>query len=256
MKPGEAPTVSDASNSPQWRRIVLLVGLAISAGTGLAWSLEHRLHSIPGVLEAEKTVIATSHAVRVRSISVKTGQSVIPGQPLCQLIDVLLEDQLIGKRREIAEYEAEMSRAKAAAEVEIAWRRRELQTEIFEIQLKVAGLSQDKLNKQVEEFAWKDRLSTAEPMMVITGIETSNPFRPVSLNQNQPDDQRLLAMLREDAAAGSAETLSIQIALCEHRLKKLEELDNGLEAKIHASSGVDVAEARLNGSRKEIGRRT
>jgi multidrug resistance efflux pump len=238
MKPGETTTVTDASNVPQWRRIGILLILAISAGTGLAWSLEHRQHSIPGTLEARRAVIATSRTVRVREISVAMGQSVTPGQPLCQLIDAELEDRLIGKRREVAEYEAEIARAKASADVEIAWRHRELQEEIFEIQLKVAGLSQEKLSKQVEEYAWKDRLSATEALVIPTGTGS--------------DDRRLMAILKEDAAAGTSEALTTQIALCEQRLKNLESLDKDLESKIRASSGVDVAEARLNGAKQEL----
>ena len=252
MKPDETPTVVEASNMPQRRRIGILICLAVSAGTGLAWSLEQRMPSFSGILEAKKTVVTTNCTARVKEVSVKTGQSVIPGQALCQLIDASLEDRLIGKRREIAEYEAEITRSKAAADVELAWRRRELQTEIFETQLKLAGLVQEKLNKQVEQIAWKERLSVTDSLVIPTGAEVDNPFRSISIDLSRPDDRRFMAMLREDAAAASAEALTTQIALCEQRLKNLEVLEKNLEVKIRASSGVDVAEARLNGSKQEM----
>jgi len=59
-------------------------------------------------------------------------------------------------------------------------------------------------------------------------------------------------MLREDAAAASAEALATQIALCEQRLTKLELLEKEIEAKIRASSGIDVAETRCQGAKQEL----
>lgn len=207
------------------------------------------VNTFPGSIEARKTLVAASQTARIKEISVKTGQAIAVGDPLIQLIDAQLEDRLTGKRREIAALEAEVSRAKAVAEVELAWRRRELQAEIFETQLKVAALSQEKLNKQVEQIAWKDRLSSFGQDSIALLSDGDHPFRTVSA---MSDDRRLHAMLREDAAASAAETLAAQIALCEQRLKSLTALDHSLDTKIRASSGVDVHEARLTGVKQEL----
>ncbi|WP_157605810.1 HlyD family secretion protein [Schlesneria paludicola] len=236
-----------------WRRVGLFVCLAASAGTGLGLLLEYTgQKTFPGSIEARRTVVTASRAARIQEVSVKTGQSVAVGDPLIQLIDTQLEDRLNRKRRDLAELEAEVARSKAIAEVELSWRRRELQSEIFETQLKVAALSQEKLNKQVEQIAWKERLSAGDSGIGPLLAETDHPFRPISASLTQPDDRRLQAMLREDAAAAAVEAIGTQVALCEQRLKKLEELDQDLNGKIRASSGVDVAETRFNSAKEEL----
>lgn len=245
--------VAQPSVSSQRRRTGLLICLAISAGTGTVWLLDQlRVQSFPGSIEAQRTIIATNRAACVKEITAKIGQTVSSGDPIVQLTDTQLEDRFANKRGEIAEFEAELSRSKAAAEVEIAWRRREIQKDIFETQLKIASLSQEKLNKQVEQIAWKERLNAADNNILPTTADGDHPFRSISMDLQAPDDHRLQAMLREDAAAATAEALEAQIALCEQRLKTLESLEKSLEVKIRASSGVEVSEARLNAVKTEL----
>ena len=249
MMSGETTPVPTVTQPTPWRRVGLFVCLAASAGTGLACLLEScGQKSFSGQIEARRTLVTASRAARIQEVSVKTGQSVAIGDPLIQLIDTQLEDRVSGKRRDLAQLEAEVLRAKAIAEVELSLRSREVQTEIFETQLKVAALSQERLNKQVEQIAWKERLQANDSFVA----EVDHPFKPISATLNQPDDRRLQAMLREDAAAAAVEAISTQVALCEQRLKKLEALDQELNAKIRASSGVEVAEARFNGAKEEL----
>lgn len=254
MTPSELTHVSHPSPSRQRNRLGLLVGLALVAGSAVAWLLDWSGDQVyPGSLQSRTTVVTSNCAARISEVSAKAGQTVAPGDPLLQLVDLQLEDRLIAKRREIAELEAEVSRAKVAAEIDLAWRRRDLQSEVFETQLKEAALSQEKLNKQVEQLAWKDHLTGVDSNVSPMVAEVDHPFRSISRQlQLRPDDRRLQAMLREDAAAATAETLATQIALCEQRLKTLAVLEHDLETKIRAASGVDVNEARLTGARLEL----
>lgn len=253
MTMSELPHLSVPEGIAPRRRIILMICLAVSAGSGLAWYLEGTgFHSFPGTIEARTTVVTTTREARVDAVSVKPGQPVIPGDPLFQLIDSQLDDRLANKRREIVEFEAEAGRIRAVADVELAWRRRELQTEIFETQLKVAGLVQEKLNKQVEQIAWKDHLACVESDFSSLITDGDHPFRSITQELHRPDERRLQAMLREDAAAASAEALGAQIALCEQRLKKLELLDKEIETKVRASSGIELAETRLNAAKQQL----
>lgn len=236
-----------------WRRIVILIGLAVTAGSGLAYFLEGKgFQAIPGTIEARTTTIVTNRIGRVDSVVAKVGQSVVPGDTLFQLVDPQLDDRLLNKRREISEYEADALRTKAATDIELSWRRRDLQAEIFEMQLKVAALSQEKLNKQVEQIAWKEHLTSCDPNVDNAIPVSGHPFRSVSLEIHTPNERRLQAMLREDAAAAAVETLTAQLTLSEQRLKTLEQLDQEIESKVRASSGIDLAETRLNGAKKEL----
>ncbi len=251
--PTNLPVNTDISTSMRRSRTGLIIGLALIAGTGFAWVLGwsgERAHR--GSIQSRTTVVKSNCVARIRDVSVKPGLSVAPGDALFQLVDVQLEERLIGKRREIAELEAEVNRARVSAEVDFAWRRRELQSEVFETQLKESALSQEKLNKQVEQLAWKDHLTNSDSNVSPVVAEVDHPFRSIKRELHLPDERRLQAMLREDAAAASTETLATQIALCEQRLKSLAALEKELQTKIRSSSGVDVAEARLHGAKQEL----
>lgn len=246
-------SVPEPSRSLQRRRFAIMLVLAISAGTGLAWYLELAgLRAFASSLEARTTVVTANRAARIQDVAVKTGQTVVPGDALFQLIDGQLADRLEAKRRELAQSEIELGRSKAVAEVEMTWRRRDVQAEIFETQLKIATLSQDKLNKQVEQIAWKDHLTNVESSIESSNNDENSPFRSISMTLRSPDERRLQAMLREDAAAAAVEAIATQVALCEQRLKKLESLEKEIESKIKASSGVDLAEARLASIKQEL----
>ena len=240
-------------NSLRRSGIGVLLGLALVAGTGFAFLLEWSgERSYPGCLQSRTTLVTANCMARIREATVQSGQSVAPGSPLFQLVDVQLEDRLITKRREIAELAAEIARGKISTEIDLAWRRRELQAEVFETQLKEAALSQEKLNKQVEHLAWKEHLTSVDSNISPMVAEVDHPFRSISRELHLPDERRLQAMLREDAAAATAETLATQIALCDQRLKSLAALDKELELKLRSASGVDVNEARMNGAKQEL----
>ena len=251
--PGDlSPTTLQPSSSSLIRK-GLYIGLALIAGTGVARLFEYvGEHPYPGALRSRVTLVSSNCLAQVREVSVKAGQTLSPGDSLVQLVDSKLEDRIISKRREIAELEAEMIRVKIAAEVDLAWRRRELETEVFETQLKETALTQERLNKQVEQLAWKDYLACADASISPIGAASDDPFRSLTKELQLPDERRLQSMLREDAAAASAETLSIQITLCQERLTRLAALEKNLEQKIRAGSGVDVIEAKLKGAQREL----
>ena len=251
--PGDlSPTTTQPSSSFLIRKGIY-IGLALIAGTGVARLLEYAgEHPYPGALRSRVTLVSSNCLAQVRDVSVKAGQTLSPGDSLVQLVDSKLEDRIISKRREIAELEAEMIRVKIAAEVDLAWRRRELESEVFETQLKETALTQERLNKQVEQLAWKDYLACVDVLISPIGAATDDPFRSLTKELQLPDERRLQSMLREDAAAASAETLSIQITLCQERLARLAALEKNLEQKIRAGSGVDVIEAKLKGAQLEL----
>lgn len=252
MTIGETSDPSHGTDTIPWRRIVLLVLMALVAGGGAAWFLEGKgLPSFHGTIAARTTVIAATQAARVDAVLAKSGQAVVPGDALFQMGDSQLQDRLARKQKEIAQYESDVNRAKATADVELAWRRRELQTEIFETQLKLAALAQEKLNKQVEQIAWKEHLASTDAGE-LSASNRDNPFRAISLEVHSPDERRLQAMLREDAAAASVEGLTAQIALCEERLKKLDSLEKQIESKVIESSGTHAAEMRLASAKQEL----
>ena len=237
------------------RRMAVLFLAALAAGIGVATWLEGRgAASYAGQLQARTTSVAAGRAARIASMTVTTGQRVVPGEKLLELADDRLVGQITAKKRELVELEADVQRVKATADVELEWRRRELQNETFQTQLKAATMTQEKLSKQVEQLAWQEHLTSrntdldAGPSLV----ETASPFRSIILHTHVMDERRLQAMLKEDAAAGAAESLGTQLTLCDQQLERLKKLGEDLPNKIRLSVGVELAETRLTRVREEL----
>ena len=237
------------------RRLAILCLTALAAGIGLATWLEIRgAASYVGQLRARTTSVAAGRGARIASVSVAAGQRVVPGEKLFELADDRLVGQIAAKKREMTELEADVQRVKATADVELEWRRRELQSEAFQTQLKAAAMTQEKLSKQVEQLAWQEHLSSRNAELDARGalVEAASPFRSIILNTHVMDERRLQALLKEDAAAGAAESLATQLTLCEQQIERLKKLGEELPGKIRLSAGVELAETRLARAREEL----
>ena len=238
------------------RRLAVLCLAALAAGIGVATWLEVRgAVSYAGQLQARTTTVTAGRAARIALMIVTPGQRVVPGEKLLELIDDRQAGQITAKKRELLELEADLQRVKATADVDLEWRRRELQGEMFQTQFKANSISQEKLSKQVEQLAWQEHLTSrikdlqAGPPLA----EAMSPFRSIILNTDILDERRVQAMLREDAAAGAAEALATQLTLCEQQLERLQKLGEELPSKVRVAAGVDLAETRLTRVREELG---
>ena len=215
-------------------RIAVFGGAALVLGAAVSgWLQSRQGATIPAVLKAKTTGIAAGRVCRLAEVFVKPGAAVVADQPLFRLADERLEARVAAKQREIRKLTAEVERVEAAAEVDLAWRRRELQGDIYRAQLEQARLLQERLSSQVEQIAWQEHLKGLDAWV---GESTSELLvQPITLSRTRPNTARLEAVLKEDAAATAAETVDAQLTLCEERLTSLQQLAAQLEAKVRVS---------------------
>lgn len=223
-------------------RTVIVGAAALVAGIWATTQIDRQVNqTFAGRLQSRMVTITAQQPARLKSISVSPGERVSAGTPLFVLESEEIVVQPASTRQQGAEQLQQTAlRVKAAAELEINWRRRELQGEMFQTQLRMASLTKEKLHLDVAQIAWREHLSASAvfqeeppPVSVFRFISDAPP--PVT-------DERVRAMLREDAAAATAEAITAQIALCEQRLTELRNLDSLLDAQIRTSHGVDRAE--------------
>lgn len=224
-------------------RLAVCGGAALCLGVAVTgWLDGRRGESVSAVLAAKTTAVTAGRDCRLAEVFAESGAAVAAGQPLLRFVDERLDGRMASKGRERSEAAVELQRVEALAEVEIAWRRRELQGEIYQTQLQVTQLQQQRLSRQVEQIAWQEHL---QEWVDWAGDGPSELLiQPVTLSRSQPDAQRLQALLKEDAAASALETLDKQLELSEARLKELSQLTTELDQKVRVSVGVDVARAR------------
>lgn len=230
-------------------RLVLLAILVLGAGASLTAGLDlmESRHCV-GSLEAPVATITANRSAQVARIHVSPGSVVAIGQPLVTLVDPSIQERVSSLQRQLEEAKAEVDRSQAEAAVDLEWRRRELKAAEFEAQLRAADLLQQQFQKQVEHVAWQDYLKRLNPVTSLASLKAE--AGSLLFDKTLPDEERLKALLAQDAAATSAEAVAVQLQICERRLVDLKELDEDLVQLIRKAHGVEVAAAkvsRLNG---------
>lgn len=221
-----------------------LFGLALSA-----WIADSGDHLIPATLQAKTLSVSAARPAILAELFVKPGQTVAPDTPLFRLADDRLTGRIAAKRREQTELSAELARVEAAADVDLEWRRRELQNDVFQTELRAAELLQARVHHQVEQLAWEEQLAGLDWWI---GVGAHTDVQPIALEVDAPNLARLQALLRSDQAASSLEANAAQLALCQRKLAELAELEAKLTEKVRISAGVDVAQTRLQRAAAEL----
>lgn len=230
-------------------RFVVLAFVAGCCGMGVASWLDGRARpAFTGRLLAHTVSVTAGRSARIVQLPAATGATVAPGDTLVVVADDRLDARIREQELEVKELEADAARVTAAADVELQWRQRELQAELFELQLKAAGFLQEKINRQVEQIAWQERLNAIQSW---SEDDQQGQFGRL-LQAGFPDDGRIQAMLREDAAASASEAIGVQLGLCEQRMGEIRKLSQELEGKIKVSAGVDLAQQRLARARDDL----
>lgn len=256
MSSTEVPNSSGSHSATRVssRRLLMLCAASLAAGIGVAKWLDVRGSiSYGGALQSRTTSITADRTARIQEILLVPGQRVVPGDKLLQLTDDQLATRIVEKQRELLELEADLKRAQASAAVEIEWRKRELNGEIFQTQMKVSSVTQERTARQVEQLAWQDHLKSLPPELTGPAVaDAVLPVRSVILDSPFADERKLQAILREDAAAIAAEALTEQLALCDAQLERLRKLERELPEKVRVSVGVDLIETRIAGTHEEL----
>ena len=250
--PAPATNTPMPVNPRPWLRALVLAAIALVGGRWLTQTLDRESsHGYPGRLQARIFTVTAELPARLQEINVTPGKRVAAGDVLLALGEQPDAAALAELRQDVARREQEAQREKAAVELEIRWRRRELQAEMFQTQFKLAELRQQKLHLDVEQLAWHEQLSTSA---VFSGTEqpTSLPRLLSQPSVESVSERRIRAMLQEDAAAVAAEALASQIALCEQRLDGLRALDLGLEAQVAKSHAVEQLELAARESAERL----
>lgn len=231
-------------------RVLLFSVLALAAGCGTAiWLNQVRFERFPGYLQARMQTLTADRDARIAQILVGPGTVVVPGQPIVVLQDQELEERLRTRKQEIESLEIELTRTRAALDVQIEIQQRDIRDRIFETRLRSA-----QLQRQRAEFP----LEVPAPTKVVEQWTHSNPVvvlpgKPLPIfNAND----RVVTALAEEPASISrivpAPMTNPEMELCTERIAELERLSQDLPQKIGRSMGVDLAQTRVDHARAAL----
>lgn len=232
-------------------RILLLSLVAFALGIAISVGLERTRHDeFFGTYHVKAHVVTARREGRLAEWLVKSGAITKIGQPLVRLVDDSLDSALSRKQCEIVSLRAELAQAEAKVAVELEWRLRDVNSDVFETKLKSAYFIKQQYVTTLEGLAIQDLLKETDP---IATQELENPaLRPLVIPTRKFDERRMRLLVEQEAAQNTQEVAAAQVKLCDERLMQLEKLGARLAEKIRASSGIDVAKARLELAELEL----
>ena len=223
-------------------RTVLLCIVALIVGTAIvAWLGQSTAGTYVGYLHAAKSEVRATCDGRLEKIVVSEGQLVEPGATVAVLHRTELANRIAVARRDAETAEKALARASARAEIDLAWRLKQLEEELLDNRLRSAELLQSRFDQELKQQAWDEYLREGSQ----TGSDSARPLGKVSHETSDVPAGRIRALVEKEAAANAAEVNQVQIQLCEKRIAELEALKSQLQGQVRRAIGVEQAEAQL-----------
>lgn len=233
-------------------RIIVFSVTALVLGVATVWTFAHSGHqTYSGRIVSRTTFVTADRSGVVTELMAHESDRVTLGDPLVSLTDEELQEQIAGAQESVATLTAALKQAEAHANVELAWRLKEIDEDITATQLQAAGFLKEKYNYEMERSMWADVLSSHETVMFDQGDEV---FKSVVLRNRLPNDTRMSAVMRMESAANAVDVSAAQVEICDGRLSELRRLKEELPEHIRDMAGVDTAEAELARAQAELER--
>ena len=225
--------------------LVLFVGIKITG-----WMEASGTESFRAVLHAHSTTITADRTTRILKLLVDEGASADIETPIVVLTDEGLAAKRQAQRDEVESRRMELSKATSQAEMDLVWRMKQLDAEILDLRLRSAEFLKHKFDEDVEKTAWNEVVPKTRHF--VSPTDPDSVFRTVEYETTTLGQLQIEALLKRSAALNAFEVSSVQIQLCEDRLKTLATLKADLPGKIRLSAGVVETEHRYRQAVDEL----
>lgn len=231
-------------------QVLAVVILALGGGVAASqWLAEGRTAKFYGYVHPRMTTIAAPRSGVIATIETRTGDLVEPGSLIARIADESLERRFEAKQGNIASMEAELMRSQAQAELDLDWRLRDLDSDICELQLLAATYQKERYDFELRKSMLSDSLASNQFAMLGGNDEFMGSM---IREQGESAEDRMVTVLRLEAAENAAEVSSAQIEWCAWNKVRLEKLRGRLPDVVKRSAGVDVLNAQLMQAKRDL----
>lgn len=231
------------------RIVVFMVIALVSGGALAAWMDRPAGPECQGTLLARVTTIRCREDWRITAVHVAEGDTVNSGDPLLTYTDRHREQRREDQQERIASLKRELDRLTKQAELELAWRSKDLESEICAIQLKSADYLKEKYDFELQKSMLADLLSENQFVMV---DQNGRSFESVVLKNKLPKSDRMATVMHLEVASNAAEVSAAQVELCDQREQGLRRLKESLPVQIRKTLGIEATEAQLSAAQAEL----
>lgn len=224
-------------------RVMVLVCLcSVITSVGMTNWLDSRSYKIwQGRLETVSEIVVAPREMRIVSLELKPGDTVKPGNVLLKTDAAALDEQIDAQRELIEQLTLELQQSEAKADVELGSQMRSIDNDIHARKLKSADLLKEKYLAEFGEIAWTDYLTKESRIHIVS----ANGLKPLVHSLPIPDEARIRAMLRQEAAHNAAEVYAAQVEEVENRLKDLQAQKVGLPDQIRNAHGIPLLQHKV-----------
>lgn len=231
-------------------RILIFLAMALISGFALAaWIDRPSGPECQGTLLARVTTIRCHQDWRIVSIDIAEGDNVGLGDRLFTYADRRLEQRLANQRDRVASLKGELERLTKQVELELAWRTKDLESEICAIQLKSADYLKEKYDFELQKSMLADLLSENQ---FVLADSNSRLFESMVIRNKLPKTDRLSTVMHLEVASNAAEVSAAQVELCDQRELGLRRLKENLPDHLRKTMGVESAESELAALQLEL----
>ncbi|MBX3443579.1 MAG: HlyD family efflux transporter periplasmic adaptor subunit [Planctomyces sp.] len=232
-------------------QVLAVVVAALGCGLVLAWWLtDGRSPKFYGYVYPRTTTIVAPRGGVISNIETRSGDSLTPGTPVARLADETLETRYLAKQGEIAAAVARLKTAQAQAELDLDRHVRDIEDELWLVQLRTAEFQQEKYDIELRRNMLKDALASSQ--WALFG-DTDQFMTSYLMHAEDNPQDRVVTVLRLEAAENAVEVSTAQIEWCEWNRKRLEKHKERLPDVVQRSAGIDVLAAQLEQSRIDLG---
>ncbi len=234
------------------RRIVA-VGLMALIGGVLAIRLADRgpRAQYHGQITARTIPLIAERDGRLGRQLVAEGDPLRIGDPVVTLSNASLSDRRKRFEEDLARLKVDLDRALAQADLDLEWRIKDVNAEIFTARLQSAELLEEKYRHEMEKVALADILTSNSTAL---WAPKDSVFDAIVMQDSENQQGRLSTVLRVEAASNSADVCSAQVEMCEEQVETLEALRSSLPERVRRSVGVDVVERQIQSTEDELER--
>ena len=231
-------------------QVLGVIILALGGGFAAShWLSDGRAEKFYGYVHPRTTTIAAPRTGVISTIETRSGDTVQPGSLIARLADENLERRFEAKQGQIASMEAELMRSQAQAELDLDWRLRDLDSDICQLQLLAATYQKERYDFELRKSMLSDSLASNQLAMLGGNDEfMSSLIR----EQGESSEDRMVTVLRLEAAENAAEVSQAQIEWCAWNKTRLERLRGRLPDVVKRSAGVDVLNAQLVQAKRDL----
>lgn len=224
-------------------RVMVLVCLcSVVSSLGMTnWLDSRSLKVWRGQLETVSEIVVAPLDTRIVSLEKKPGEDVRSGDVLVRTDGTALDDQIDAHSELIKELKLELRQLEAQVEVELSSRLKEIDDDIHAGKLKSADLLKEKYLAEFGDVAWSEYLADDSRIHIVS----AQGVKPLIHSLPIPDEARIRAMLRQEAARNASEVYAAQVEEVEARLEKLKALKAGLPDRIRDAHGIPLLQHKL-----------